>query len=113
MTRLLFFIATLLLITSCRLPEYKKESPEINEIPPHQKFMINLPEDHSKANTWQLKDDFNNNVVQRINEVWHGNEKGIDFNLKTMAAGQTTLTFILRSYKDTVDIKQFIVKISG
>jgi predicted secreted protein len=112
MMRLLFFTASLLIIGSCSLPEYKKESPEINLIPPRQKFRINLPEDHTTGNLWQLKQDYDTKVLQQINEVWHGNEKGVDFNLKTMSAGQTTLTFILRNYTDTVDNKQFIVKIS-
>ena len=110
--RLFFFIVSLFLMFSCRLPEYKKESPEVNTIPPQTKFMINLPEDHTTGKVWQLKQDYDNKVIHQINEVWHGNEKGIDFNLKTMSAGQTTLTFVLRAYNDTLDIKQYIVKIS-
>jgi hypothetical protein len=110
--RLFFFIILLSLISSCRLPEYKEESPGINLIPPNKKFRINLPEDHTTGNLWQLKQDYDNKVVHQINEVWHGNEEGIDFNLKTMSAGQTTLTFVLRNYNDTTDIKHYIVKIS-
>lgn len=101
-----------LFLGSCTLPQYQKESPEINEIPPHTKFRINLPEDHREKGFWHLKQDYDQAVVRQINEVWHGNEKGVDFNLKSQAAGQTTLNFVFRDYKDTLDFKHFIVKIS-
>jgi len=100
-------------LTACGFPELKKESPEINELAKNTKFRIVLPENHTKGYIWQLKDDYNHSVIAQINEVWHGNEKGIYFNLNSLASGQTTLTFISRKYQDTADIKHFIVKIEG
>jgi hypothetical protein len=103
-----------LILVGCRqLPKYDKESPEINIVPPNSKFRINLPEDHRTGYLWSLEQTYDNKVVHQINEVWHGNEKGVDFNLKTMASGQTTLTFIMRGYRDTADFKHFIVKIGS
>jgi predicted secreted protein len=96
---------------ACGFPELKKEAPEVNEIAPDTKFTIILPEDHTTGYTWQLSQDYNESVVSQINEVWHGNEKGIYFNLSSLSAGQTTLTFVSRKYTDTADIKHFIVKI--
>lgn len=74
--------------------------------------MINLQEDHRTGANWQLQGDYNASVVQRVNEVWHGNEKGIYFNLRALAVGQTTLVFIKRKYTDTLDNKAFIIKIT-
>ena len=108
-----YLIPLLVLVYGCSFPEAKKEAPEVNEIPANTKFKIVLPENHTTGYMWQLKQDYDLSVVEQINEVWHGNEKGIYFNLNTLASGQTTLTFISRKYKDTADIKHFIVKIRG
>ena len=104
---ILFFI-----FFGCNYPQIKKEAPEINVISANAKFMIVLPEDHSSGYIWQLKQDYDPSVIAQINEVWHGKEKGIYFNLNALASGQTTLTFISRKYTDTADIKHFIVKIT-
>jgi hypothetical protein len=40
-----------------------------------------------------------------------GPKKGVDFNFQTLSAGQTTLTLVLRKYNDTIQIKQYVVKI--
>jgi len=101
------------IFTGCNFPELKKEAPEINEISPNTKFRIVLPENHTTGYLWQLKQDYNNSVIEQINEVWHGNEKGIYFNMRSLASGQTTLTFVSRNYQDTADIKHYIVKIGG
>ena len=98
-------------LTHCALPEVKKVSPEINSVKENSKFQIILPEDHRTGYLWQLSDDYNHTVVESLNEVWHGNEKGIYFNLKALSSGQTTLTFVSRKYTDTSDLKRFIVKI--
>ena len=109
---LLLLLTIILLLTCCdTIPEIKKESPETNEIEADSKFKIILPEDHTKGATWQIQQNYDPQVIQQINEVWHGNEKGIYFNLRALAAGQTTLTFISRKYTDTLDIKHFIIKI--
>jgi predicted secreted protein len=110
----IFIIGTLsLLSVKCSLPQLKKEAPEINTITPNTKFVIVLPENHTTGYLWQLKQDYDQSLISQINEVWHGNEKGIYFNLKSLAHGQTTLTFVSRKYTDTADIKHFIVKIGG
>ena len=105
--------AILFLLNGCGFHEINKESPEINEVQANSKFCIILPEDHTKGYNWQLDQSYDPSVIQQINEVWHGNEKGIFFNLKALAMGQTTLTFVSRNYTDTADIKHFIVKIAG
>jgi hypothetical protein len=104
-------ILCLLFAISCRLPEIRKESPAVNTLPSDTEFRINLPEDHSTGYTWTLLENYDAAAVIRLNEVWHGKEKGIDFNLKTGATGQTTLTFIERRYRDTSQVKRYIVKI--
>jgi hypothetical protein len=103
--------AVMLLLCSCNQLQVKKSFPEINDVPADSKFQIILPEDHRTGYLWQLSEGYDPSVVERINEVWHGNEKGIYFNLKAAAAGQTTLTFVSRKYRDTANIKLFIVKI--
>ena len=113
----IFLVALLfviLLFSNCSsFPEAKKEAPEVNEVPANSNFKIVLPEDHTTGYIWQLKQDYDQTVISQINEVWHGNDKGIYFNLNALATGQTTLTFISRKYRDTADIKHFIVKIGG
>jgi predicted secreted protein len=99
------------LFCSCRLPEIKEQSPAINSLKTEQKFRVNLPEDHRTGYTWQMTDDYDKNHIERLNEVWHGNEKGVDFNLKTLTTGQTTLTFVMRKFTDTSEIRHYIVKI--
>ncbi len=112
MKRLILVVcATCAICFSCRLPEIKQQSPQVNMLEPGQKFRINLPEDHRTGYTWQLNDEYDKNQVERLNELWHGNEKGVDFNLKTLTAGQTTLTFVKRKFTDTSEIRHYIVKI--
>jgi hypothetical protein len=95
----------------CRYDEIKYEAPQVNTVEAGAKFRINLPEDHREGYLWQLRQDYDRGVVEQLNEAWHGNEKGIDFNMRGRGAGQTTLTFVQRKYRDTSDIKHFIVKI--
>jgi predicted secreted protein len=94
------------------MKEISGEFPTVNEIPAGTKFRIILPEDHRTGYTWQLKDDYKPSVVQRINEVWHGNEKGLYFHLQALATGQTTLHFTNRNFTDTSDIKHFVIKVT-
>jgi len=100
-------------LSSCSYHEVKKEAPEINEIPANSKFTIILPEDHTTGYLWQLKQDYDKTVISQINEVWHGNDRGIYFNINALSAGQTTLTFVSRMYQDTAVVKFYIVKIQG
>jgi predicted secreted protein len=103
-----FFI---IFMASCSEIEVKNEYPAINEVKSGAKFRIVLPEDHRTGYNWQLSQDYNTSAIHQINEVWHGNDKGIYFHLEARALGETKLTFISRKYTDTADIKHFIVKI--
>jgi len=107
----LIFCALIAFSRCGNFPVAKNEAPAINTVAANAIFTIILPENHTTGYTWQMKQDYNEAVINQVNEVWHGNEKGIYFNLRSLAAGQTTLTFISRKYQDTADIKHFIVKI--
>ena len=98
---------------SCSLKQIKSESPEINNIILNDKYKINLPEEHSSGYLWQLSENYDKNIIDNLNTVWHGNEKGVDFNFNTLAIGQTTLNFVLRKHNDTTEIKHFVVNISA
>jgi predicted secreted protein len=106
------YLVLLLILASCASTEINHESPEINIVNAGKKFTVRLPEDHRTGYIWQMTDSYDEQVVKRLNEVWHGNEKGIYFNLQALSAGQTTLTFVNRKYTDTSDLKRFIVKIA-
>jgi hypothetical protein len=110
LTILLFYSA--LFFTRCSLPLADMESPASNTVKKNSKFRINLPEDHEKKQLWTLQ-SYDEKFVRQINSVWHGPEKGIDFNLEAIAAGQTTLSFVQRRFSDTIDIKSFIVIITN
>lgn len=108
-----YFLFCATLLTACHsFPEVNQEAPAVNELPPHTDFKIVLPEDHTTGYTWQLTQDYDKSVINQLNEVWHGNEKGIYFHLTSLAAGQTTLNFLCRMHRDTSDTKQFIIKIT-
>lgn len=95
----------------CSLTQIKDESPKINLVKNGSKFKINLPENHSDGYIWQLSENYDKKLIQDVGAVWHGNEKGIDFNLKALSIGQTTLTLFKRKYTDTLNNKTFIVNI--
>ncbi len=107
-----FLVGLLILMSGCTLPQLNKEAPEINTVEKNKKFRINLPENHSTGYLWQLSAGFDKTVAEDLNAVWHGNEKGIDFNFKSGESGETTLTFVLRKHTDTSNVKSFIVKIT-
>src|SRR3954471_21659262 len=95
----------------CSLTAIKDESPKINTVENGIKFKINLPEDHSGGYLWQLGENYDHSKIKNCGAVWHGVEKGIDFNLQALSVGQTTLSLILRKYNDTISNKNFIVNI--
>lgn len=101
-----------MLLNSCSYKQIKNESPSINTVRVNEKFRINLPEDHRTGNSWQLNNDYNKSLLNNLNVVWHGNEKGIDFNFKALSVGDVTLSLINRKYVDTIDYKTFIVRIT-
>ena len=110
-TLLLCAFAGFIFLAACSFPDLHKEAPEKNEIGIHKKFRINLPEDHRTGYLWQLDPHFDQTLLEEMNAVWHGNEKGIDFNFKSLKVGETTLIFVLRRHTDTSNVKSFVVKI--
>jgi hypothetical protein len=98
-------------LIGCEAPKIDKEAPEINVLEKNKKFIINLPEDHRDGSNWQIQSGYNNSVIQRTGDVWHGNEKGIYFNFKTQSVGQATIHLLKRKYTDTLDNKYFIIKV--
>lgn len=109
--RLFTLLFSISCLQFCSLTPIKEESPKINSVENGSKFKINLPEDHSSGYIWQLSENYDKSLVKDLGAVWHGNKKGIDFNLKALSVGQTTLSFISRKYNDTADYKIFIVNI--
>ncbi len=109
----LIILALAVFFSRCSLPQIKNEAPQINTLKVAQKFKINLPEEHKTGYMWQLSDNYNKTVLNHLNAVWHGNQKGIDFNFETLSIGQTTLTLIKRRYIDTIAKKTFIVNIQN
>ena len=105
-----FLLIIAAFLSKCSLPEIKKEAPEINEVKKGSKFTIILPENHTTGYIWQLSPDFDKNIVENLNVVWHGNEKGVYFNFETHVKGQVVLTFVNRKYTDTLNVKSFIIK---
>ena len=108
---LLILIFTVSCFQFCSLTQIKDESPKINLVKNETKFKINLPENHSDGYLWQLSENYDKKLIHDVGAVWHGNERGIDFNLKALSIGQTTLTLIKRKYTDTITNKTFIVNI--
>ncbi len=106
-----FLLCLFSLLNSCTFIQLNKEAPEVNEINTSTKFRINLPENHSTGYLWELDQNFDKTLLQEMNAVWHGNEKGIDFNFQSLKVGETTLRFVLRKHTDTSNVKNFIVKI--
>jgi hypothetical protein len=105
----LLFLTLTIAVWSCRYPELKLQAPELNTIKVGQKFRITLPENHQKGETWQLKKDESYQAFEDLGSVWHGNEKGVDFNLKALYSGQYTLTLVKIQYSDSLILKQYIV----
>jgi hypothetical protein len=108
-TALLTAITLSLALFSCRYPELKQQAPEVNHVKLGQKFRITLPEDHRKGETWQLKKDEHYRAFEDLGSVWHGVDKGVDFNLKSLLSGQYTLTLHKSYHQDSLEIKQYIV----
>ena len=115
MLKSIFKVALPIILISCfqfcSLPQIKDESPKINFVKKGTKFRINLPENHSSGYIWQLSEKYDKSLIKDLEAVWHGNEKGIDFNLQALSVGQTTLYLTLRKYTDTSSNKTFIVNI--
>ncbi len=108
--KLMFFLLSSLLFISC-IDQLNKPSPEVNLVEIGKKFYINLPEDHTTGYVWQLSNSYDDNTLTYLSAVFHGNEKGINFNFEGLEKGKTTLNFTLIKYHDTSDVKSFIVEV--
>lgn len=100
-----------LFITSCSYKQIKDEAPIENSIEVGEKFRITLPENHSTGYMWQINTSFDSKIVDYYGSVFRGNEKGVDFNFTALKKGKTKINFTLIKYRDTSDVKQFILDI--
>ncbi|MGZ3885491.1 MAG: hypothetical protein ACXVPD_15495 [Bacteroidia bacterium] len=91
--------------------EVAKEAPAVNRVKKGDKFYINLPEDHTQQLLWRIDDHHNKACVDYMNSVWHGNEKGENYNFEALAPGTDTLNFKLLKFSDEVKFISFIVKV--
>lgn len=111
MKNTLLYLFLSLLISSCSFQQAKQEAPAENHFNGGEKFRITLPENHTTGYMWQMNNNYNNKVLDYYGSVFHGNEKGVDFNFKTLEKGKTTLNFALIKYRDTSVVKQFIIDV--
>ena len=92
---------------SCGSEKELKEYPASNELKAGEQCIIVLPEDHREGSNWVFNEGYDEAVIKRTAEVWHGNEKGIYFYLQALTPGATTISLTKRKYMDTLDYKQF------
>lgn len=111
MNHIFYLVILITTLTGCSYQEIKNEAPTTNDVKSGEKFRITLPENHTTGYMWQLNNNFDNKVLDYYGSVFHGNEKGVDFNFKTLNKGKTTLNFALIKYRDTSATKQFIVDV--
>lgn len=95
----------------CSYQQARQEAPTENHFGRGEKFRITLPENHTTGYMWQMNNNYDSKVLDYYGSVFHGNEKGVDFNFKTLEKGKTTLNFALIKYRDTSEVKQFIIDI--
>src|SRR5688500_10358522 len=108
-----FPVITGLVMASCRYKEVREPAPFVHELGAGEKFRITLPENHEKKESWNMDDTYDKRVLLKLAEVWHGNDKGIDFNFQAGRAGTTTLTFFKRQYSDTLESVKYNLKITA
>ncbi|MES2513303.1 MAG: protease inhibitor I42 family protein [Bacteroidota bacterium] len=101
----------LFFLYSCSYQRADKVAPLINDISKGDKFRITLPENHITGYMWQINNEFDNNVLDYYGSVFRGNEKGVDFNFTALEKGKATVTFALIKYRDTSEVKQFIIDV--
>ena len=100
----------LFVLQACSYHTIEQESPPINEIKAGEKFTIILPENHSEHFIWKLSEQRNSTVIEYVNAVWHGNDKGIYYNFKAVKTGTDTCHFTQLKLKDTTRLAEYIVK---
>jgi hypothetical protein len=99
------FLLPLLVIAlaSCKrktINGYEVKEAEFNL---HDKFSVLLPENHTKAETWHLSENYNKDLLDYTTSVWEGNEKGVNFLFKATQKGETLLLFKKRTYNAFTD----------
>ena len=107
----LFAFLILFVISGCSYQQATKEAPLENSINVGEKFRISLPENHTTGYMWQINNNYNSKVLDYYGSVFRGNEKGVDFNFRTLEKGKATLNFALIKYRDTSAVKQFIIDV--
>lgn len=107
---LLIIICTLCLIR-CTYQQANKVAPLKNTITKGENFRITLPENHTTGFMWQINNSFDDKILDYYGSVFRGNEKGVDFNFTTLKEGQAILNFTLIKYRDTAEVKQFIIDV--
>lgn len=107
----LFNFLILLVIYSCSYQQANKEAPLENSIQVGEKFRISLPENHTTGYMWQINSNYDDKILDYYGSVFRGNEKGVDFNFRTLDKGKATLNFALIKYRDTSAVKQFIINV--
>lgn len=98
-------------LLACSYPLVEKESPYPNTLKSGTRFRFNLKEDHQRAETWQLVQDWEKGSFQVLGNTWHGAEKGLDINLQALKPGNYTLTAFKRRYQDTIEVKRYLLTI--
>lgn len=112
MTKILVTLSFACILMACSKSHTITEAaPFKNTVETNSKFHINLPEDHNTGYVWLMDSQYDTNVLDYMNSVWHGNEKGVDFNFEARKKGETTLKFTLIKYRDTLEMKQFMIEV--
>lgn len=107
----LFVFLILSILSSCSYQQTTKEAPLENTIKIGEKFRITLPENHTTGYMWQINSNYDSKILDYYGSVFRGNENGVDFNFKTLEKGKATLNFALIKYRDTSEVKQFIIDV--
>jgi hypothetical protein len=109
----LLIILPLLIFISCNTDtKVNKTFPAINELTVGEKFLINLGEDHTKGESWKFDEDHHNKTVcEPVNQVWHGNEKGIYMHFVAKKPGIDTLNFAKNEYTEQTTFSRFIIQV--
>jgi len=105
------FISAILTTTACNYQQASKEAPQENSVTLGEKFRISLPENHTTGYMWQMNSNYDSKILDYYGSIFRGNEKGVDFNFRTLEKGKTTLYFALIKYRDTSEVKQFIIDV--
>ena len=101
----------LFVLQSCSPNAIDKQAPAVNEIKSGEIFTIILPENHTEQAYWRTKET-SKKLVEELNAVWHGNEKGVYFNYMANKTGTDTIRFAKLKQTDTLEKRAYIVKVN-